>query len=79
MKQDSRKKPRKAQTRSHYQTIMYPGAENSPLNRKRGYCTDNVKQVLKDTEMSSLHGLNHEESFPGAAPSTPIPLVFVSS
>ncbi|KAG2337213.1 hypothetical protein BDR05DRAFT_853827, partial [Suillus weaverae] len=34
----------KLQTCSCCQTIMYPGAENSPLNHKRSYCTDGVKQ-----------------------------------
>ncbi|KAG2036500.1 hypothetical protein BDR03DRAFT_810790, partial [Suillus americanus] len=38
----------KPQTCSRCQTIMYPGAENSPLNHKKGYCADGVKQVSKD-------------------------------
>ncbi|KAG2351925.1 hypothetical protein BDR07DRAFT_1316659, partial [Suillus spraguei] len=38
----------KPQTCSHCQTIMYPGAENSPLNHKKGCCADGIKQVLKD-------------------------------
>ncbi|KAG1764260.1 hypothetical protein EV702DRAFT_1014433 [Suillus placidus] len=42
--------PRKAQTCSRCQTIMYPGTENSPLNHKRGYCADGVKQVSKSGE-----------------------------
>ncbi|KAG1751552.1 uncharacterized protein EDB91DRAFT_1078312 [Suillus paluster] len=32
------------------QTIMYPGPENLPLNHKRGYCADGVKQVSKSGE-----------------------------
>ncbi|KAG0692816.1 hypothetical protein DFH29DRAFT_1043843 [Suillus ampliporus] len=48
VKQELGKKPRKAQTCSRCQTIMYPGAENSPLNHKRSYCADGVKQVSKD-------------------------------
>ncbi|KAG1777240.1 hypothetical protein EV702DRAFT_1005393 [Suillus placidus] len=50
VKEERGKKPRKAQTCSHCQTIMYPGAENSPLNHKRGYCADGVKQVSKSGE-----------------------------
>ncbi|KAG1825378.1 hypothetical protein EV424DRAFT_1320115, partial [Suillus variegatus] len=38
---------RKAQTCSCCQTIMYPGPENSPLNHKKGYCADGVKQSSK--------------------------------
>ncbi|KAG2040154.1 hypothetical protein BDR03DRAFT_821963, partial [Suillus americanus] len=38
---------RKAQTCSRCQTIMYPGPKNSPLNHKKGYCTDGVKQSSK--------------------------------
>ncbi|KAG2085011.1 uncharacterized protein F5147DRAFT_782255 [Suillus discolor] len=50
VKEERGKKPRKAQTCSRCQTIMYPGPENSPLNHKRGYCADGVKQVLKSGE-----------------------------
>jgi hypothetical protein len=32
---------------SHCQTIMYSGPENSPLNHKKGYCADGVKQSSK--------------------------------
>lgn len=49
VKEDRGKKPRKAQTCSRCQTIMYPGPENSPLNHKRGYCADGVKQVSKNS------------------------------
>lgn len=48
VKKEPGKKPRKPQTCSRCQTIMYPGAENSPLNHKKGYCADGVKQVSKD-------------------------------
>jgi hypothetical protein len=27
---------------------MYPGPENSPLNHKKGYCADGVKQLSKN-------------------------------
>ncbi|KAG1776098.1 hypothetical protein EV702DRAFT_1269133 [Suillus placidus] len=50
VKEERGKKPRKVQTCSRCQTIMYPGAENSPLNHKRGYCADGVKQVSKSGE-----------------------------
>ncbi|KAG0698511.1 hypothetical protein DFH29DRAFT_1018080 [Suillus ampliporus] len=50
IKEERGKKPQKAQTCSCCQTIMYPGAENSPLNHKRGYCTDSIKQVSKSGE-----------------------------
>ncbi|KAG1765854.1 hypothetical protein EV702DRAFT_1151163 [Suillus placidus] len=50
VKEERGKKPQKAQTCSRCQTIMYPGAENSPLNHKRGYCADGVKQVSKSGE-----------------------------
>ncbi|KAG2091336.1 uncharacterized protein F5147DRAFT_643230 [Suillus discolor] len=49
VKQERGKKPRKVQTCSRCQTIMYPGPENSPLNHKRGYCADGVKQVSKNS------------------------------
>ncbi|KAG2059579.1 hypothetical protein BDR06DRAFT_1066230, partial [Suillus hirtellus] len=49
VKEERGKKPRKAQTCSRCQTIMYPGPENSPLNHKRGYCADGVKQVSKNS------------------------------
>ncbi|KAG2125201.1 hypothetical protein BD769DRAFT_1388490 [Suillus cothurnatus] len=45
--EESGKKACKAQTCSHCQTIMYPGPENSPLNHKKGYCADGVKQSSK--------------------------------
>ncbi|KAG2043854.1 hypothetical protein BDR03DRAFT_807342, partial [Suillus americanus] len=38
---------RKAQTCSRCQKIMYPGPENLPLNHKKGYCADGVKQSSK--------------------------------
>jgi len=41
------KKPRKAQACSRCHTIMYPGPEGSPLNHRRGYCADGVKQTSK--------------------------------
>ncbi|KAG2106101.1 hypothetical protein BD769DRAFT_1366791 [Suillus cothurnatus] len=47
VKEESGKKARKAQTCSRCQTIMYPGPENSPLNHKKGYCADGVKQSSK--------------------------------
>ncbi|KAG2033047.1 hypothetical protein BDR03DRAFT_1014699 [Suillus americanus] len=47
VKKEPGKKPQKPQTCSHCQTIMYPGAKNSPLNHKKGYCADGVKQVSK--------------------------------
>ncbi|KAF9239575.1 hypothetical protein BU15DRAFT_46587 [Melanogaster broomeanus] len=40
-------KPRKAQSCSRCHTIMYPGPEGSPLNHRRGYCADGVKQTSK--------------------------------
>ncbi|KAG2034372.1 hypothetical protein BDR03DRAFT_870190, partial [Suillus americanus] len=40
VKEEQVKKPRKAQTCSRCQTIMYPGPENSPLNHKQDYCAD---------------------------------------
>ncbi|KAG0694810.1 hypothetical protein DFH29DRAFT_1006019 [Suillus ampliporus] len=49
MKEEPGKKPQKAQTCSRCQTIMYPGPENSPLNHKKGYCADGVKQSSKAT------------------------------
>ncbi|KAG1797189.1 hypothetical protein EV424DRAFT_1333526 [Suillus variegatus] len=49
VKEERGKKPQKAQTCSRCQTIMYPGPENSPLNHKRGYCADGVKQVSKNS------------------------------
>ncbi|KAG2060562.1 hypothetical protein BDR06DRAFT_863791, partial [Suillus hirtellus] len=49
VKEEQGKKPQKAQTCSHCQTIMYPGPENSPLNHKQGYCADGIKQVSKNS------------------------------
>ncbi|KAG2135866.1 uncharacterized protein EDB93DRAFT_1254119 [Suillus bovinus] len=50
VKEEQGKKPQKAQTCSRCQTIMYPGPENLPLNHKRSYCADGVKQVSKSGE-----------------------------
>ncbi|KAG1804558.1 hypothetical protein EV424DRAFT_1351258 [Suillus variegatus] len=47
VKEEPGRKARKAQTCSRCQTIMYPGPENSPLNHKKGYCADGVKQSSK--------------------------------
>ncbi|KAG1863232.1 hypothetical protein DFJ58DRAFT_839201 [Suillus subalutaceus] len=47
VKEEPGRKARKAQTCSCCQTIMYPGPENSPLNHKKGYCADGVKQSSK--------------------------------
>ncbi|KAG1765183.1 hypothetical protein EV702DRAFT_981654, partial [Suillus placidus] len=50
VKEEQGEKVSPTQTCSRCQTIMYPGAENSPLNHKQGYCTDGVKQVSKSSE-----------------------------
>ncbi|KAG2738529.1 hypothetical protein P692DRAFT_20758853, partial [Suillus brevipes Sb2] len=47
VKEEPGRKARKAQTCSRCLTIMYPGPENSPLNHKKGYCADGVKQSSK--------------------------------
>ncbi|KAG2121510.1 hypothetical protein BD769DRAFT_1361271, partial [Suillus cothurnatus] len=47
MKEEPGRKTQKAQTYSRCQVIMYLGPENSPLNHKKGYCADGVKQFSK--------------------------------
>ncbi|KAG2039032.1 hypothetical protein BDR03DRAFT_981073 [Suillus americanus] len=51
VKEEPGRKARKVQTCSRCQTIMYPGPKNSPLNHKKGYCTDGVKQSSKAAGM----------------------------
>ncbi|KAG2120419.1 uncharacterized protein F5147DRAFT_563009 [Suillus discolor] len=61
VKEERGKNPRKAQTCSCCQTIMYPGPKNSPLNHKRGYCADGIKQVSKNSskDLPPLSEISH--------------------